>query len=209
MHHMSCCHGFSWFSFSRRRTVSRDSPACSVRFTISPASNSRVHRARPSGGLEQAVAISSASSLPVSFPGARARLFTQRQLDVTFDEPTLGPVDRSLPDADAGGNHRVAHAAVSGEQDLCPFQFPSGVLAATQHLAELISLGLAQRHAISYIHRRPPRLRARHMNHRFEPRLAQPQSRFTAKQGQYLAFIHAYTLVMGRPPVHADLLRHF
>ena len=47
------------------------------------------------------------------------------------------------------------------------------------------------------------------MNHRFEPRLAQPQSRFTAKQGQYLAFIHAYTLVMGRPPAHADLLRHF
>jgi DNA-binding MarR family transcriptional regulator len=33
--------------------------------------------------------------------------------------------------------------------------------------------------------------------------------RFTAKQGQYLAFIHAYTLVMGRPPAEADLQRHF
>jgi DNA-binding MarR family transcriptional regulator len=32
---------------------------------------------------------------------------------------------------------------------------------------------------------------------------------FTAKQGQYLAFIHAYTLVMGRPPAEADLQRHF
>src|ERR1700744_5307009 len=32
---------------------------------------------------------------------------------------------------------------------------------------------------------------------------------FTPKQGQYLAFIHAYTLVLGRPPAHADLLRHF
>ena len=47
------------------------------------------------------------------------------------------------------------------------------------------------------------------MNQRFEPRLAPPLSRFTQKQGQYLAFIHAYTLVLGRPPAHADLLRYF
>ena len=33
--------------------------------------------------------------------------------------------------------------------------------------------------------------------------------RFTEKQGQYLAFIHAYVLVMGRPPAEADLQRHF
>ena len=33
--------------------------------------------------------------------------------------------------------------------------------------------------------------------------------RFTDKQGQYLAFIHAYTLVMGRPPAEADMQRHF
>ena len=32
---------------------------------------------------------------------------------------------------------------------------------------------------------------------------------FTPKQGQYLAFIHAYTLVLGRPPAEADLQRHF
>lgn len=32
---------------------------------------------------------------------------------------------------------------------------------------------------------------------------------FTDKQGQYLAFIHAYTLVIGRPPAEADLQRHF
>ena len=32
---------------------------------------------------------------------------------------------------------------------------------------------------------------------------------FTPKQGQYLAFIHAYTLVIGRPPAEADLQRHF
>jgi DNA-binding MarR family transcriptional regulator len=33
--------------------------------------------------------------------------------------------------------------------------------------------------------------------------------RFTPKQGQYLAFIHAYTLVLARPPAEADLQRHF
>jgi SOS-response transcriptional repressor LexA len=32
---------------------------------------------------------------------------------------------------------------------------------------------------------------------------------FTEKQGQYLAFIHAYGLVMGRPPAEADIQRFF
>jgi DNA-binding MarR family transcriptional regulator len=32
---------------------------------------------------------------------------------------------------------------------------------------------------------------------------------FAPKQGQYLAFIHAYTRVLGRPPAEADLQRHF
>lgn len=35
------------------------------------------------------------------------------------------------------------------------------------------------------------------------------RSRFTPKQGQYLAFIHAYTLVIGRPPAEADMQRFF
>jgi hypothetical protein len=32
---------------------------------------------------------------------------------------------------------------------------------------------------------------------------------FTPRQGQYLAFIHAYTLVNGRPPAEADMQRYF
>ena len=32
---------------------------------------------------------------------------------------------------------------------------------------------------------------------------------FTARQGQYLAFIHAYTLLNGRPPAEADMQRFF
>jgi len=32
---------------------------------------------------------------------------------------------------------------------------------------------------------------------------------FTARQGQFLAFIYAYTLVNGRPPAEADMMRFF
>jgi Mn-dependent DtxR family transcriptional regulator len=32
---------------------------------------------------------------------------------------------------------------------------------------------------------------------------------FTDKQGQYLAFIHAYSKVHGRPPAEADMQRKF
>jgi DNA-binding MarR family transcriptional regulator len=39
------------------------------------------------------------------------------------------------------------------------------------------------------------------------PRSTAPN--FTPKQGQYLAFIYAYTHVLGRPPAEADLQRHF
>jgi Mn-dependent DtxR family transcriptional regulator len=34
-------------------------------------------------------------------------------------------------------------------------------------------------------------------------------SKFTEKQGQYLAFIYAYTRVLGRPPAETDLQRYF
>jgi DNA-binding MarR family transcriptional regulator len=33
--------------------------------------------------------------------------------------------------------------------------------------------------------------------------------RFTELQGQYLAFIHAYALVNGRPPAEVDMQRFF
>ncbi len=32
---------------------------------------------------------------------------------------------------------------------------------------------------------------------------------FTDKQGQYLAFIHAYSHMFRRPPAEADMQRHF
>jgi DNA-binding MarR family transcriptional regulator len=39
--------------------------------------------------------------------------------------------------------------------------------------------------------------------------MSSPGTSFTDKQGQYLAFIDAYTRVHGRPPAEADLQRHF
>jgi DNA-binding FadR family transcriptional regulator len=36
-----------------------------------------------------------------------------------------------------------------------------------------------------------------------------PKPSFTSKQGQYLAFIDAYTRVHGRPPAEADMQRRF
>jgi DNA-binding MarR family transcriptional regulator len=36
-----------------------------------------------------------------------------------------------------------------------------------------------------------------------------PRPAFTARQGQFLAFIHTYTLVNGRPPAEADMMRFF
>ena len=47
------------------------------------------------------------------------------------------------------------------------------------------------------------------MNPRFEPGHGLSRPRFTQKQGQYLAFIHAYMLVLGRPPAEANLQRYF
>lgn len=40
-------------------------------------------------------------------------------------------------------------------------------------------------------------------------RTRDPHPIFTPRQGQYLAFIHAYTLVNGRPPAEADIGRFF
>lgn len=39
--------------------------------------------------------------------------------------------------------------------------------------------------------------------------IPQEASRFTAKQGQYLAFIYAYSRLMRRAPAEADMQRYF
>jgi hypothetical protein len=79
------------------------------------------------------------------------------------------------------------------------------VLAAAEHGAKLAALDLAQLDPIAYVH--DDLLgRGRHGSGVRQPPTAPG---FTERQGQYLAFIDAYTRVNGRPPAEADLQRHF
>jgi hypothetical protein len=52
-------------------------------------------------------------------------------------------------------------------------------------------------------------LAAHHAGEDDVPMSPPPAPNFTARQGQYLAFIYAYTRVLGRPPAEADLRLHF
>jgi len=88
---MSLRQGFKSFSAKRRRTVSREMLVCSVRRTSSPAKSSSVQRARPAGGLEQAVEqrLLLAGQLSLC---PRPRLFAERRLQVAEHEAALCPV---------------------------------------------------------------------------------------------------------------------
>jgi repressor LexA len=47
------------------------------------------------------------------------------------------------------------------------------------------------------------------LDHAAEPMSSTSPKRFTDKQGQYLAFIHTYTLLNRRPPAEGDFQRFF
>lgn len=49
----------------------------------------------------------------------------------------------------------------------------------------------------------------RHLLQLLEQVVSGSAARFTERQGQYLAFIHAYTKLNGRPPAQADIQRYF
>ena len=69
---------------------------------------------------------------------------------------------------------------------------------------EVGALGVAQIDPATYVHRASPLPEAQ-MNHR----VAMSAKNFTERQGQYLAFIDAYTRLNGRPPAESDMQRHF
>src|SRR5882762_7574961 len=155
MHHMSLRQGLSSFSARRRRTVSRETLSCSVSLTNSPARSSSVQRARPLGGLEQAVATSRASSLPESLrsaPGrgsslsAASRLpSTKRRLvryTVEPPTPTLAAMFSSLAPASAASNILRA------------LELARRLLASAQKRREFATLGLAEFDPVAYVHLR-------------------------------------------------------
>src|SRR3546814_13144510 len=81
------------------------------------------------------------------------------------------------------------------------------MLAAAQHSPQLTAFVLAEIDQVSYVHRC---LRIRGgQDESIIQAMSSSESRFTDKQGQYLAFIDAYTRVNGRPPAEADMQRHF
>lgn len=137
-------------------------------------------------------------------PRPRTRLFAQGDFQIAFDEAAFGPIHGGPADRYAGRDDLVTDARIGRQQDLRPLQLAHLLLAAAHQPGELITLLLVQLHPISYVHRCPPMSRAQ-MN----PVSTEQRPGFTPRQGQYLAFIHAYTLVLGRPPAEADMQRFF
>ena len=85
------------------------------------------------------------------------------------------------------------------------------MLAAAHQRGELAPLGFAQFDMVAYVH---PGLLANRdaqtnqaTNQLFGACLRLPP--FTDKQGQYLAFIYAYSRIFHQPPAEADMQRHF
>src|SRR5271169_4864382 len=142
MHHMSLRHGLRSFSAKRRRTVSRDTLSCAVSLTSSPDSSSSVQRARPAGGLEQAVATSRAFLLARELAVCSgARLFAERRLQVAEDEAALSPIDGRAAHADIGRDRLVAGAAIRRQQYLRPLEPACRMLAAAQKLRQFGAFG--------------------------------------------------------------------
>jgi hypothetical protein len=131
-------------------------------------------------------------------PGTR--FFAEGRFQVAFDEPPLRPIHRRPADRNAGSNILVAHPSIGRQQDLRPLQLARGGLAPAHQRRQLLALGLAQVHPVTHIHDYPLNVEAKQMNQ--IPGSCPPSCgpSFTPKQGQYLAFILAYTRALGRPP---------
>jgi DNA-binding MarR family transcriptional regulator len=85
------------------------------------------------------------------------------------------------------------------------------MLAAAEKRREFITLGLAEFNAIAYITfiRASCLLEARTHNSFGLAELSPPARAFTTKQGQYLAYIYAYTRLHRRPPAETDMQEYF
>src|ERR1700722_11632140 len=155
MHHMSLRQGLRSFSARRRRTVSCDRLLCSVSLIIAPASSSSVQRARPSGGLAQAVATSMASSLPVSLrsaPGRGSSLSARSRLPSTKRRLVRYTVEPPTPTLLLF----VAGPGIGGQQNLRSLEPARRMLAAAEQRPQCGALDLAEVDPIAYIHGVPP-----------------------------------------------------
>src|ERR1700730_8696741 len=129
---------------------------------------------------------------------ARTRLFAQCLFQIAHHEAALGPVSGRPAHADADRDVLVAGARVGSQQNLRALELARRMLAAAQERREFAALGLAEFDAVAYIHL--CLLAVRGTNERLNRMSGvwRPQ-KFTPKQGQYLAFIYAYTRLHRRP----------
>jgi hypothetical protein len=125
---------------------------------------------------------------------------------VAFYEPALDPVHRGQANADAGGDQAVAGSGIRSHQDLRPLDAANRL--APQQSLQLALFSVTQSHVILYRHRSLLRFEAQPISPPVMPSSAEKPG-FTSKQGEYLAFIYAYTRGLGRPPAEADIQRHF
>ena len=85
------------------------------------------------------------------------------------------------------------------------------MLAAAHQRGEFTPLGFAQFDMVAYVH--PGLLANREAQDEsgYESIVwhVSPAPTFTNKQGQYLAFIYAYSPIFRQPPAEVDMQRHF
>ena len=97
---------------------------------------------------------------------------------------------------------------IGREQDLGALERADGMPPAAQQSRQFAALDLTQLDPIAYIHGGLPGLEAA-LNRIGSVCHPSSDPSFTDRQGQYLAFIYAYTRDNRRPPAEADMQRYF
>ncbi len=97
-------------------------------------------------------------------------------------------------------------------KDLRAFYFARRVASPAQQSVKLITFQLAKLDTKLYIQLHLLKRRGAdesEMSQTLDESPAAAGPRFTQTQGQYLAFIYAYSRIFKRPPAEADMRRHF
>jgi DNA-binding MarR family transcriptional regulator len=108
-----------------------------------------------------------------------------------------------------GGDIVIAGPRIAGQQNLRSLELARGVLTSAHKRGELGALGLAQFNPIAYIHLCLLFIRGTDEQLNRMADVSRAGKNFTAKQGQYLAFIHLYTRLHRRPPAETDMQKYF
>ena len=138
-----------------------------------------------------------------------ARLFAERLLQVADHKAALGPLYGRAANANAGRDVIVAGSRVGGPQNLRSLELAHRMLASAQKRREFAALCLAEFDSIAYIHLCLLGVRGTDEQLNRMSGVSRSARTFTSKQGQYLAFIYAYTRLHRRPPAEADMQHHF